>query len=226
MPTNLEVFIDKLHDLHRDSSGLEHYAKDQEGKQRSTMPVTPFVYDFFLYNTLYSIDWEKSVSSGQIRNYPARGKGCLSESAKQDRFEGFLKQLAKNYPEVLGDAFYPLAKMSLEGAWTRVEPDAYISIEKGNEFFNNLRALQALVKKSNGLDESQLDQVFDKIKQCRKFVYDVRCNIFHGTKHMGEIWVDEQKKRIEVYRLFLNCLLSAFFTLWQEKMLANNKVHV
>ena len=42
-------------------------------------------------------------------------------------------------------------------------------------------------------------------------MYLVRNNIFHGSKSIGEIYERDQRRRIEVYDIFLKCLVSLFF---------------
>jgi hypothetical protein len=52
-------FVRILAEVHRDGTRLIHYARERNSsRERSTMPVTPFVYKFFLYNSLYSVDWQ------------------------------------------------------------------------------------------------------------------------------------------------------------------------
>lgn len=119
--------------------------------------------------------------------------------------------MAEKNPRPLYEAFAPLSTISLEGNWTAVNPDPHITHEKGEEFFKNLKILQSQVQNIANLEVSKLGKVFAKIEICRLFVYQVRNNIFHGTKNLGEIWDDDQRKRIEIYHLFLNCLVSSFF---------------
>ena len=54
-------------------------------------------------------------------------------------------------------------------------------------------------------------RVFDLLRECTHFVYLVRNNFFHGSKTLGEIYEAKQKRRIEVYDLFLKGLTSLFF---------------
>jgi len=35
------------------------------------MPVTSFVYELFLYNSIYQVDWEASFANGSVISYPS-----------------------------------------------------------------------------------------------------------------------------------------------------------
>jgi hypothetical protein len=213
---SLFEFVLTLERVHRDEFDLIHYARNANGNdEHSTMPVTPFVYEFFLYNSLYSVDWEKSLTNGYVFNY---ADNSLKERPKQRKFEQLLKQLAAKNPGALYEAFSPLAAIPLEGDWTRITPDAYISLNDGKQFFKNLSSLQQLVQNRKALDVQRLDEVFARIENCRIFIYKVRNNIFHGSKRLGEIWETSQRKRIEVYRLFLTCLITSFFLLIRDQI--------
>ena len=41
--------------------------------------------------------------------------------------------------------------------------------------------------------------VFSDVAGCRKFVYKVRNNIFHGSKRIGETWDTDHARRIQLY---------------------------
>jgi len=56
-----------------------------------------------------------------------------------------------------------------------------------------------MVRGGRTSDKSQLGRLFARIETCRLFVYQVRNNVFHGTKTLGKIWDTKQSRRIEVY---------------------------
>jgi hypothetical protein len=57
-------------ELQRENSTLHHFARDPDGKVTSTMYLTPFAYQFFIYNSLYQIDWAESVKNDEIKPSP------------------------------------------------------------------------------------------------------------------------------------------------------------
>ncbi len=209
MKNHLRNFVNLLARAHEDNTYAMHFARRHDFEY-STMPVTAFVYEFFLYNSLYSVDWMRSIAAGQVINH-TRG----TEKTKQEKFESFLAGLAERNPQALR-TFLPITQMTLEGDWTAVNPDPNISLQDGEEFFKTLKALQQTLLALDSFNRTKVRYAFKTIAGCRAFVYKVRNNIFHGTKHLGEIWDGDQRKRIEVYHQFLNCLVSSFFMLTEN----------
>ena len=74
------------------------------------MFLTAFVYEFFLYNSLYQVDWPASSDSGALA-YLASER----EDEKQAEFENFLKSRAT--ADLVRQAFRDLEIRSIEGAW-------------------------------------------------------------------------------------------------------------
>ena len=61
MPDESAVeLVTVLHGVHCDNSKLQYYAERPSGGRVSIMPLTPFVYEFFLFNSLYQVDWVAS----------------------------------------------------------------------------------------------------------------------------------------------------------------------
>jgi hypothetical protein len=203
---HLDEFVQMLNAVHEDGLGLQHFARCG-AQERSTMPLTAFVYQFMLYNTLYCIDWEASQELASPVQYNSR----LCESRKHGRFEGYLRGMAIHFPDILRESFQPLTQVELEGPWAAITEDPRINTSEGEAFFVHLQVLADTIGSNSELD---FDRTFQKIAECRKFVYQVRNNIFHGTKTLGHIENGDQKRRIEIYRLFLQCLVSSFFAVW------------
>ena len=66
-------------------------------------------------------------------------------------------------------------------------------------------------KEPSGTTRSTMFLTAMRIGELRPFIDDVRCNIFHGRKSFAEADGKNQKKRIEVYFLFLKGLATLFF---------------
>jgi hypothetical protein len=205
MTEHLQIFVDSLAAAHKDNSILVHFAKRPGRVERySTMPVTPFVYQYFLYNSLYSVDWKQSVDRGCVCTL--NGK----EHKKQGRFEAFLRKKVEQDLTCL-NALFPLTELPTDGNWTEVKADDRVSVDEGRAFFHDVKLLQDHVQAYQHSGSVELDKLFETIARCRKFTYKIRNNIFHGSKRLGDVWDKAQKKRIEVYYRFLNCLVSMFF---------------
>ena len=201
--------INVLHGVHRDNSGLQYYAEKPGGGRISIMPVTPFVYEFFLFNSLYQVDWETTSRDGGLVFHPEDNCG---ESKKQRALLSYLKSYASDHPENLYRAFEPLLYIEAEGQWTKVKPDARITEEQGDKFFRNISQLKSFLSQCRTPSNMpSTNKTFDILKDCTHFVYLVRNNIFHGSKTLGEVYERNQKRRLEVYDLFLKGVTSLFF---------------
>ena len=198
--------INVLHGVHCDNSRLQYYAERLGGERISIMPVTPFVFEFFLFNSLYQVDWQATKRYGRLVFHSEDDCG---ESKKQ---RSFLSYLRSNSPENIYRAFEPLLYIQTEGEWTKVKPDARITEAEGDRFFRNIGELKFLLAQCRTpSDMPSNKKTFDILKNCTYFVYLVRNNIFHGSKTLGQIYEPSQKRRIEIYELFLKGVTSLFF---------------
>jgi len=78
-----------------------------------------------------------------------------------------------------------------------VYPDARIKEADGVAFFNSLVSFQSALRQ---LRNEQCEQnglnAFKYVSHLRGFVYDVRCNIFHGRKLLAEAQETDQNRRM------------------------------
>lgn len=213
MTQTLNDFLNMTKVFHEQNRTLEHFARrpGNRASERLTMPLTPFVYQFFLYNSLYQVDWDASLSSNNLefhKKYNQRMRQGVKEPAQQKRFEQFMRKRDGEAIYLL-DAFRSsLNQTELSGDWTQVVSDNRVSQEDGQKFFERMRELREATSISQ---KTRAGSLYNKVEECRAFVYDVRCNIFHGSKTLGETYEPAQKLRIKVYFMFLHALMSAFF---------------
>lgn len=207
----IDNFINSIHLSHIDNAQNVYTAK-KIGAHRgphSVSPLTNFVFEYFLFNSLYSIDWFASMDSGNLIEH-SRSHADFSESKQQREFVKFCRKQFKNLsPSKITEAFLPLARLDdLSDDWTTVSPDGRITVEQGKQFFAKIVQLGELAEK-NAFAANK--DTFDLIDNCCYFVYLVRNNIFHGAKSIGEIYESDQARRISVYDMFVRCLNSLFF---------------
>jgi hypothetical protein len=216
---SIETFVEKLDNIHEENSEVQHFMRKPNGVKKLTMFLTPFAYEFFLYNSLYQIDWSKSLKEGRIEVHTP-DTFDKEEKVQQSIFEDFLREYSMAYPELINTAFARLSN-------TRLGEDARISLDKskgGPKFYGDLNQLQERLKRFSKMNTPELHKdVFDYVGRCRPFVYKVRCNIFHGRKTIAEAYEPGQNQRIEVYYYFLNSLVSLFFGIMREELPAARK---
>jgi len=216
---SISSLVDILHKVHCDNSKQQYYA-ERDGRQISTMPLTPFVYEFFLFNSLYQVDWNKSYDEEELIFHP----DDYSESKQQRELIKYLKAYSKNKPSDLYRAFEPLVYLpAIVGEWTHITPDARISKEHGTSFFEKIKELQKIIESCKSPNEMPVTKkIFELIDKGVYFIYLVRNNIFHGSKTLGEVYERNQKRRIEVYELFLKGVTSLFFLTAKKPSVASD----
>ena len=68
MEQSIKNFIDILHIVHCNNSKQQYYAESPSLRGRvSIMPQASFVFEYFLFNSLYQVDWKKSYDEGGLR---------------------------------------------------------------------------------------------------------------------------------------------------------------
>jgi hypothetical protein len=200
--------IDTLHAAHMDNARLRYYARGPMNREFSQMPLTPFIYEFFLFNSLYQIDWSSSNGISGLAFHPNE----RTEVWKQGRFVKFLRDHSRTNPELLQRAFNPIKDIEeLDGSWTRVSADSRISDADGVKFFAHIRELQDLLSGNPSPSSLTISKSRPDLDVCVEYINKVRNNIFHGSKTLGDSANRNQKRRIEVYELFLKGLTSLFF---------------
>jgi hypothetical protein len=200
--------IDTLHTAHMDNARLRYYARGPQNREFSQMPLTPFIYEFFLFNSLYQIDWSASNESSGLIFHPHD----KTEVRKQGQFVKFLRDNSRSKPELLQRAFDPIFDIEeLEGSWTRVNADSRISDADGFKFFAHIRELQNLLRACPSPGSLTISNSKPDLDGFVEYINKVRNNIFHGSKTLGDAADRNQKRRIEVYELVLKGLTSLFF---------------
>ena len=219
--------IDTLHQIHLDNSRQLYLVKQRRGPSRAIMPATPFIFEFFLYNSIYQVDWENTETNGHKTEFPVgldeNGRSIrLSEGKQQKALEKYLRKKCQHDTTLLQRAFAPLGQLpDLDAPWTRIRTEDPAKTEEGERFFKRITELRNLVNSGELLPTGS---IFDLIGECRYFVYNVRNNIFHGSKSLADLYDDNQGRRIEVYHLFLQSLVSLFFLTSGRKPVAADHV--
>lgn len=184
-----------LKDLHEDVAFYEHALI----KARSRDPEKPFIPTFFLYiyftfNTIYTIDWENSPQDER-----------LVEHRKSEERERINKMISFCFSDnQFVEAFFP---HFIEIMTMKISKEMIISsmdniIAEGVEIDDKEKEK---AKKACEYILSKEGFSFQKgrhVKEFSTFIYKVRCNIVHGTKLT--VHADPgQKERILIYSYFL-----------------------
>jgi len=65
------------------------------------MPATPLVFELFIYNSIYQVDWPASLKARRVENPPRDVEHGFSETKQQRELERFLKLHVRDDPALL-----------------------------------------------------------------------------------------------------------------------------
>ncbi len=220
--TTVKNYIDAMHQAHLDNAAMV-YSGHQGIRSQTLMPATPFIFDYFIYNSLYSIDWKACEVEGEVVYFDR--SEALTESKQQLAFEKYISCKTDKSFKIFHKAFEPFAYIDLTGDWTQTLANGRVSKEDGEQFWKRAMALQALLNESK--EKISRDDL-NLVKQMRFFVYHVRNNIFHGSKQVGihSDMDNAHKKRLQIYDLFIRCLMGWFFLAMGRKTIASRQTQI
>ena len=201
---NLYIASKNLRELHEDVSFYEHALT----RSRTVKPASPFIPTFFLYiifafNTIFSIDWRSSLKTGKIEEHNKYNERkrinklisfCFSDPAFVSLFyPAFLEILCMRFNKE--DIILALDGIIVDGVKV-TEDDKRNAIDACNKLFT---------------EEGFTFQNGRFAKAFCSFIYQVRCNIVHGTKLTEQMADPEQQNRILIYSYFLIAIQHMLF---------------
>lgn len=219
----LRAKADSLHVLHKGAAALRHgiYVKKTSTNRKGWEVYYPthFIYAFFVFNTLYSIDWEQSFEAGDITKVPKRevidyeGKKHMVEERETTKQQKYLDFCTKD------DRFVQLYKRffikmilgkqnndDIHESLSHISPKVIKGKAKANkEYIKKFTDIIDELVFEGKIDRKRIDKMLD-------FVYKVRCNVFHGSKtveDMQEFW---QQERLDIYASIVIALNQMVFS--------------
>jgi hypothetical protein len=191
--------IEDLHRLHLVTKEFKHIIEYEPGSWKMFEP-SKFVYAYFAFNTLYTIDWDQSCQKNHLSDLKKIKINDKEETATEEmKFNKLIDFVFNNIAEEDIKEFIrfilkpykkenPKQKKEIIESINEVKSDKNISQNKCNEFKIGFAKL---------IENEQLEK--ETINMIIKFIYLVRCNIFHGTKTTIEMANKQQRERLEIY---------------------------
>lgn len=202
---DLKIELRNLFALHEASIHLRHGIRGSERVEWIEFAPTNFVYAFFTFNSIYSFDWTKSFTEKKARQW---------ETDKNDNFPKEIEQI-KSYikfvdeklgidaPKILSEKVNEtLALHNISNANKIMEG---IKVSNSNRKSDAIaKQMPAYIKKLTKGVLAQQD-FYATLVPMLKFVYKVRCNIFHGVKaHVAMTEPDQQQRLLVCYALLVS----------------------
>ena len=190
-----------LKEIHEDISVLEH-ALIERGEESKPYSPTFFLYVFFSFNALYNIDWALSKDKGEQVD---------AQGGEGDKIKALIDFCFSDAYFV--DSFYPIFRdivtMRSQGGPKSIHrsmrsiivDDKRVTDSKAGD----CRAMyRALLDSDTGFTNKN-------VKTLATYVYDVRCNLVHGTKSFSDLRKPQQAERIVYYSFFLIAIQHMLF---------------
>lgn len=205
-----------LKDFHIKTASYKHAIQEVDEKWELFIP-THFVYEFFIFNTLYSIDWKQSLSSKKIIHYR---NFSFREEDKQLKYIDFI--FNENFVSEYIDKFIQLFFLNISA--TEIEENILKNIEDDRNSKKQIYKIRGSVRDSERdkvvsnfkysiryiIKNKKIDKTI--IKNIITFIYKVRCNIFHGVKCFKELNSGFEREKLAFYSNILIAVNQMLFS--------------
>ena len=190
---------ESLRNIYLDTIKVQHAIKYYHNLEWKEYNPTHFMYVYFLFNTLYSIDWKESLTNGNIKPYQKSQK--LYETTKYNNMINFCFEDPNFYiafrPRFIKLITSLLKEEEIKEIIETISPDEG-PIKNINNY--NIRNFRKSLK-----DLLSYERMFKQstIKEIISFIYQIRNNIFHGTKTLQDMLNVEHQRKLYLYSHFI-----------------------
>ena len=190
-----EQTLQNLYRLHYASMNFNHMVEYQEGNWTLFEP-SRFVYCYFTFNSIYSIDWNQTIGHKNIRFFESSPEPSDLTKAKTliDFIYEKLPQEDINY--LFNE--YVISKYNDQNNFMNL-------VNSVNESYNISSSEQKSFKEDliNAYHNKYI--LKGKLKNSvMRFIIMVRNNVFHGSKDLLKMTEKRQRERLELYAKILN----------------------
>jgi hypothetical protein len=213
MAQDLKIEIRNLFALHEATIRLEHGCKEAgciEDGWRVFLP-TRFIYAFFTFNGIYGFDWQSSFDSRKAIRWQPDEDGKLPKEKTQ--FKNYLRyvndKLSPETPTFFSDKLKDMLR-----SFRIAEPATVIEHIDLVNASNELIELGKQFPKQFSIvleGKQKPEDFYPSACLLLKFVYKVRCNLFHGEKTRVQLLHLEQQQRLLIYTALLIAANSLLF---------------
>jgi len=215
----MEELLKDLHRLHLVTKDFKHIIEYEPGSWKMFEP-SKFVYAYFAFNTFYNFDWQTTIETKMLSYYSKTEKdGKEQEPSERMKFKSLIDFIFEHLIDDDKEIFFSIIKgrnrqdtlainNRLINCINGITPDRIIS-ESDRENFK---------KEFKKLVETETLQIGKLKNEIIGFIYQVRNNIFHGTKTTIEMTDRNQRERLEVYSKILIATNELLFRVLSRKL--------
>jgi len=223
---DLKIEIRKLYALHQATIRLDHAIRDIGQTAWIDFAPSRFVYAFFTFNSIYALDWSSSYERRRAIKWTADDLARMPR--EEEQFKAYLRYvdtvLAPNTSALLSEELS--RRLTLYGVTQPLED------LKAVDLVNATRQLRNLAGQLPGefarlwRGDATGEQFFPSACAVFKFVYEVRCNLFHGRKTRIQLLDAAQQRRLLIYTAALIAGNSLLFRVAEQADIGWRKVDV
>lgn len=218
-------FLDEMYRLYDFNNNNTHGIRASMAPNWKIFESSHFIYSYFLFNSIYSIDWQKTLKEEKIIDWSWYYKKTGNGKDEKEKISAYIDFLH----EQIGSNFFNLFQIFLKNNLKVDNPleelegiicnNIYESKKK--KFIENFKLVY---------NEENVNKV-KTIEELAKFVYLIRNNIFHGSKSAIEQMERKQRNRIKIYSSILNTLNHLLFYVginhlkWRPTGINYNKIN-
>jgi hypothetical protein len=200
---DLKIEVRKLYALHEATVRLDHAIREDSEADWTAFAPSRFIYAFFTFNAIYSFDWKSSFHARKAVPWSPDGTGRFP--SEEEQFKSYLTCMNERLAPETSQLFARQLKQSLlsHGIVKPAETLRDITVVNAGKKLKEL-ARQMPGQFENlrkGVSEGPL--FFAAAVPVFKFVYQVRCNLFHGQKTRVQLLDASQQQRLLIYAALL-----------------------
>lgn len=202
--------IENLRFIHTETIRLQHGIKrDYWAPYNPTL----FMYVYYCFNTLYSINWQESLKSGVVHYFDEDRDEDESRSSERFKFNKMIS-FCFYKPETFATEFRDKFIKIITNEFNRDEIFNIINTIRIDQHpLGNINDDTIDIFKNN-VKRLLVDRIFnfETIKEISNFIYLIRNNIFHGTKTLEDMLQKEHKAKLLLYSYFIIAINQMLFS--------------
>ena len=208
---DLKIEIRKLYALHEATIRFDHAIREVGQTAWTDFTPSRFIYAFFTFNSIYAFDWETSFSQQKAVKWIPDANNRVPREDEQ--FKAYLRHadilLSPNTASTFRQDLAPRLKSF--GITNPVDELKAVDVVNATKGLKNL-AQQLPGQFARLLEGNTKPNEFFAIGCIViRFIYEVRCNLFHGSKTRVQLLDPAQQQRLLIYTATLITANSLLF---------------
>lgn len=208
---DLKIELRKLYALHEATIRFDHAIRESGSEEWRVFAPSRFVYAFFTFNSIYSFDWSSSFETKKAIRWAPDASGRIPK--EEEQFKAYIRYvdsvLTPRTSEIVSEKM-----RSCLTAYAISDPAEELKAVDMENADKKLRELsQQLPGEFRRLWQGKAvgNQFFSSACVVFRFIYAVRCNLFHGAKTRVHLLDPAQQRRLLVYATALITVNSLLF---------------